>query len=157
VDAIYVPMGDTALVRGVASEAKRLKPAVRIIGVAAERAPVYARAWRTGEVTETGESGIEIDLTDQQYQQRYNTLHELAGDAKAALVHRVLEHFHAVDGIRITTRTDAPRGSGLGGSSALSITLIRALSELAGQPVDEDELMHLVQLQAYTFLSKAQA
>jgi D-glycero-alpha-D-manno-heptose-7-phosphate kinase len=64
-------------------------------------------------------------------------------DPKAALIHRVLEHFH-LSGIRITTRTDAPRGSGLGGSSALSVTLVRALSELAGNPIEGEELIALV-------------
>jgi threonine dehydratase len=53
VGAIYVPMGDTALVRGVASAARRLTPVVRIVGVVAEGAPAYARAWRSGEAIET--------------------------------------------------------------------------------------------------------
>ena len=96
------------------------------------------------EVVETGEGGITIDLTDQQYQQRYETLHELANDPKAALIHRILEHFHTVDGVRITTRTDAPRGSGLGGSSALSVTLVRAFCELTGEEADRDSLVELV-------------
>ena len=95
------------------------------------------------EVVETGDSGIEVHLTDQQYEQRYESLHEIAADPKAALVHRVLEHFH-LTGIRITTRTDAPRGSGLGGSSALTVTLVRALCELSGTPIEGDELVALV-------------
>src|SRR4029077_11776818 len=33
IDTLYVPMGDTALIRGVASAAKALKPAIRIVGV----------------------------------------------------------------------------------------------------------------------------
>ena len=32
------------------------------------------------EVVETGDSGIEINLTDQQYEQRYESLHEIAAD-----------------------------------------------------------------------------
>src|SRR5437899_8451342 len=95
------------------------------------------------EVAEISDSGIEIHLTDQQYEQRYESLHEMASDTKAALVHRVLDYFH-LTGIRITTRTDAPRGSGLGGSSALTITLVRALSEIAGAPVQGDDLIALV-------------
>ena len=95
------------------------------------------------EVLETGDDAIDIHLTDQQYEQRYESIHELAADPKAALIHRALEHFH-LTGIRITTRTDAPRGSGLGGSSALTITLVRALSELAGAPVEGDDLIALV-------------
>src|SRR5213595_909838 len=38
-DVIFAPMGDTALIRGVAAEAKRRHPGVRIIGVQAERPP----------------------------------------------------------------------------------------------------------------------
>ena len=95
------------------------------------------------EVCETGHAGIEVHLTDQQYRQRYASLQELAADPKAALIYRAVEHFH-LDGISITTRTDAPRGSGLGGSSALTITLVRALSELAGIPVDGEHLVFLV-------------
>ena len=96
------------------------------------------------EVAETGQSGIEIHLTDQQYERHYANLQEIAADPKAALIHRILEHFHTVDGIRITTRTDAPRGSGLGGSSALSVTLVRAFCELAGLPEEGDDLVGLV-------------
>jgi D-glycero-alpha-D-manno-heptose-7-phosphate kinase len=95
------------------------------------------------EITEISEGAIEINLTDHQYRQRYESLHELAADPKAALLHRALEHFR-LTGIRITTRTDAPRGSGLGGSSALSITLVRALSEMAGNPVEGEDLIFLV-------------
>jgi D-glycero-alpha-D-manno-heptose-7-phosphate kinase len=95
------------------------------------------------EIVETGDDAIDVHLTDQGYEQRYQSINELAADPKAALIHRALEHFH-ISGIRITTRTDAPRGSGLGGSSALTITLVRALSELAGAPVEGDDLIALV-------------
>jgi D-glycero-alpha-D-manno-heptose-7-phosphate kinase len=95
------------------------------------------------EVSETADSGIEVHLTDQQYEQRYESLHEMASDPKAALVHRVLDYFH-LTGIRVTTRTDAPRGSGLGGSSALTITLVRALAEIAGSVIEGDDLIELV-------------
>src|SRR5215470_823348 len=36
VEAIYVPMGDTALIRGIAAAAKQLRPAISIIGAVAE-------------------------------------------------------------------------------------------------------------------------
>jgi threonine dehydratase len=51
--AIYVPVGDTALIRGVAWRAKTLKPSVRIIGVQAARAPSYWQSWRSGVPTST--------------------------------------------------------------------------------------------------------
>src|SRR6266581_8159853 len=52
-DVIFVPMGDTALIRGVATEAKRRLSGVRIIGVQAEQAPAYVRSWRQGRVVLT--------------------------------------------------------------------------------------------------------
>jgi threonine dehydratase len=52
-DVIYVPMGDTALIRGVAAAAKHLSPNVRIIGVQAERAPSYYLSWKQGSAIGT--------------------------------------------------------------------------------------------------------
>lgn len=52
-DVIFVPMGDTALIRGVAAEAKRRRPTIRIIGVQAERAPAYVRSWQEDKVIVT--------------------------------------------------------------------------------------------------------
>ena len=49
-DVIFVPMGDTALIRGVAVEAKRRHPGVRVVGVQAEQAPAYVRSWQQGRV-----------------------------------------------------------------------------------------------------------
>lgn len=111
-------------------------PGARTINVAVS---YYAES----EISETGTAGIEIHLSDQQYRQHYASLQEMAADPKAALLHRALEHFK-LSGIKITTRTDAPRGSGLGGSSALSITLVRALSEIADHPIEGEDLINLV-------------
>jgi threonine dehydratase len=52
-DVIIVPMGDTALIRGVAVEAKRRHPGVRIVGVQAAQAPSYVRSWHEGRVVTT--------------------------------------------------------------------------------------------------------
>ena len=51
--AIYVPVGDSALIRGVASAAKYLQPSIRIVGVVAERAPAYFLSWQSRRVIET--------------------------------------------------------------------------------------------------------
>jgi threonine dehydratase len=53
VDAIYVPMGDTALIRGVAGAAKQISSTIKIIGVQSERAPSYFLSWREGRAIET--------------------------------------------------------------------------------------------------------
>jgi threonine dehydratase len=51
--AIFVPMGDTALIRGMAAAAKQIAPRAKIIGVQAEKAPAYYLSWREGKVIET--------------------------------------------------------------------------------------------------------
>jgi threonine dehydratase len=51
--AIVVPMGDTALIRGIAAAVKQIAPNVKIIGVQAERAPSYYLSWKEGKVVGT--------------------------------------------------------------------------------------------------------
>lgn len=53
VAAIWVPMGDTALIRGISSAAKHLRPGVRVIGIQAERAPAYYLSWKQGVAVST--------------------------------------------------------------------------------------------------------
>ena len=53
VDTIYVPIGDTALIRGVATAAKHLGPKMKIIGVQAEQAPAYCLSWKSGQAVST--------------------------------------------------------------------------------------------------------
>jgi threonine dehydratase len=48
VSTVYVPMGDTALIRGIAASLKQLRPNARVIGVQAERAPSYYLSWKAG-------------------------------------------------------------------------------------------------------------
>ena len=51
--AIVVPMGDTALIRGIAAAAKQIGLQVKIIGVQAEGAPSYYLSWKQGKVVGT--------------------------------------------------------------------------------------------------------
>jgi threonine dehydratase len=52
-EMIYVPMGDTALIRGVAEAAKQISDKVKIIGVQSEQAPSYALSWKAGHAVGT--------------------------------------------------------------------------------------------------------
>jgi threonine dehydratase len=52
-DAILVPMGDTALIRGLGAAVKQVSPQIRIVGVQAEKAPAYCLSWKKGEVVTT--------------------------------------------------------------------------------------------------------
>lgn len=51
--AMLVPMGDTALIRGIAAAAKQIAPQVKVIGVQAERAPAYYLSWKEGNAVST--------------------------------------------------------------------------------------------------------
>lgn len=95
------------------------------------------------EVSATNDHRIELHLTDSGDELSYDSIADLRSDSRAALISKAVEHFH-LSGIRIVTRTDAPRGSGLGGSSALAVALVRALSEFAEAPVEGDDLIALV-------------
>jgi threonine dehydratase len=46
---IFVPMGDTALIRGIAAAAKQISPGLRIVGVQSEQAPAYYLSWKHGQ------------------------------------------------------------------------------------------------------------
>jgi threonine dehydratase len=50
---LYVPMGDTALIRGIGAATRQLNPKVKIIGVQAERAPCYYLSWKAGRPVPT--------------------------------------------------------------------------------------------------------
>jgi threonine dehydratase len=51
--AVFVPMGDTALIRGIGSAIKQLVPGARVVGVQAEQAPSYVLSWRAGKPVPT--------------------------------------------------------------------------------------------------------
>ena len=53
VQMIIVPVGDTALIRGVGAAAKQVSPQVKIVGVQAERAPSYYLSWKSGQAMPT--------------------------------------------------------------------------------------------------------
>jgi threonine dehydratase len=50
---VYVPVGDSALIRGVAAAVKAARPHVRVVGVQAAGAPSYYRSWKSGRVVTT--------------------------------------------------------------------------------------------------------
>jgi threonine dehydratase len=60
-DVIFVPVGDSTLIRGLAFAAKKLKPTVRIIGVQAEGAPAYALSFTKGHAVSTDSSDTIAD------------------------------------------------------------------------------------------------
>jgi threonine dehydratase len=61
VDVMFVPVGDSTLIRGLAFAAKQLRPQMRIVAVQAERAPAYALAFQQGHGLSTDSSDTIAD------------------------------------------------------------------------------------------------
>ncbi len=95
------------------------------------------------EVQAIAHGRIEVELGDTGYRADYDSSVEMLHDENVSLIARAVEHFK-LSGIHITTRTEVPRGSGLGGSSALAIAVVRALSEFTDLPVEGEALIALV-------------
>jgi threonine dehydratase len=60
-DVIFVPVGDSTLIRGVAFAAKQLRPEIKIVGVQAEHAPAYALSFAKGHGVSTDSSDTIAD------------------------------------------------------------------------------------------------
>jgi threonine dehydratase len=60
-DIIFVPVGDSTLIRGLAFAAKQLRPEVKIVGVQAERAPAYALSFAKGQAVSLDSSDTIAD------------------------------------------------------------------------------------------------
>jgi threonine dehydratase len=60
-DMIFVPVGDSTLIRGMAFAAKQLRPEIKIVGVQAENAPAYAYSFAKGQAISTENSDTIAD------------------------------------------------------------------------------------------------
>src|SRR5215475_3490449 len=91
--AIYVPMGDTALVRGIAAAAKQISPSVKIVGVQSESAPAYTFSWRQGEAicTETCDTIADGLATRTTFAENVVAIRELVDDAVLVSEDQLLE------------------------------------------------------------------
>ncbi len=81
-EAIYVPMGDTALIRGIAAATRQISPRVKIVGVQSERAPAYALSWGQGEAicTETCDTIADGLATRTTFAENVVAIRELVDD-----------------------------------------------------------------------------
>ena len=61
IDTIVLPLGDGALITGVASWIKEQSPATRIVGVCASGAPAMAESWKKGSVFATASTDTIAD------------------------------------------------------------------------------------------------
>jgi threonine dehydratase len=105
VTGIWVPIGDTALIRGIASAAKHLRPDIRIISVQAERAPAYYLSWKRGTAisTETCDTIADGLATRIPVEENVIAIRELVDDVRLVTEDQMLDaiaHLLAKESIR---------------------------------------------------------
>jgi threonine dehydratase len=91
--AIYVPMGDTALIRGVGAAVRQTNPSVKIIGVQAEHAPSYYLSWKAGQAipTETCDTCADGLATRTPEPENVRAIRELVDDVVLVTEQEMLE------------------------------------------------------------------
>jgi threonine dehydratase len=82
VQTIIVPMGDTALIRGIGATVKQISAHVEIVGVQAQRAPSYYLSWKGGRAVETDSCDTMADglATRTPAQANVDTIREVVDD-----------------------------------------------------------------------------
>jgi threonine dehydratase len=104
VTSVFVPMGDTALIRGIGAAIKQIAPQVKIVGVQAERAPSYYLSWRGGKVMPTGSCDTCADGLATRTPDAANvaTIRELVDDVALVSEDRMIEairHLNRHEGV----------------------------------------------------------
>lgn len=92
-EVLYVPVGDTTLITGVAFAARQLKPEVRIIGVQTERAPAYYLSWQQHRVVSTDACDTIADglATRQPWEENVRLLGELVDEMRLVSEQEMLQ------------------------------------------------------------------
>jgi len=100
-----------------------------------------------GQVTveERPDPQIHIRSEDSGTEETFTDLEEMEGKIGGALslVKKALRFYKPGRGLNITLRSEAPRGSGLGASSALLMALSSALNKIEGLGLSKDRLIDL--------------
>lgn len=88
---------------------------------------------------------ITIDVADLNYHRQFENLTQFldATDRELLLVQKIVEHFQPQYGFHLKTFSQSPVGGGLGGSSSLCISLIRAFNEKNNETADPHAIVHL--------------
>jgi len=88
---------------------------------------------------------INLDIADLNYQKSFANLQELltCSDPELVLVASHLKYWQPELGFSLRTSSQSPVGGGLGGSSSLSVSIIKAFSQWLERPMSGDEIVRL--------------
>jgi len=101
---------------------------------------VSLRAFAT--VTLRKDKKIKLVSEDGQLKKEFPSIRSIKHDHPLGLLSRIAEHFIEPGiGVTIITRSEAPRGAGMAGSSALNIAICSALMKITGEKIDKKKLI----------------
>jgi D-glycero-alpha-D-manno-heptose-7-phosphate kinase len=87
--------------------------------------------------------------TDRSVQSKHQDLASVKGETDLPLHREIALMLAPEGGLEISTRSDVPAGSGLGGSSALFVAATRAALLAVGREMDDDSLLrHVIDMEA---------
>jgi D-glycero-alpha-D-manno-heptose-7-phosphate kinase len=89
----------------------------------------------TAEITPLPDGQIELISDDLKFRKSFKNLQECLkdSDSNLALLKAQLGYWKPTQGFRLQTRSESPVGGGLGGSSSLTISLLKAFSQFCGR------------------------
>ncbi|VAX19665.1 hypothetical protein MNBD_NITROSPINAE03-1077 [hydrothermal vent metagenome] len=93
-------------------------------------------------VTLRKDKKIKLVSEDGKLKKEFPSIRSIKHDHPLGLISRIAEHFiEPGTGVMIVTRSEAPRGAGMAGSSALTIALCAALTKVTGKKIDKLKLI----------------
>lgn len=97
------------------------------------------------ELSPTVDEKISLEVQDLKFKKKFDNLESLLNctDTEIRLVQKILEYFKPNFGFQLKTFSQSPVGGGLGGSSSLCISLIRAFHSQMRIQMTNNELVHL--------------
>ncbi len=93
---------------------------------------------------ESSQDGLRIESKDTLARAEGPDVEHVLGDGVLSLVAHVLRALEIRSGLKVVTHSRVPAGSGLGGSSALAVTVAAAASRAVGRDLDADSLWPVV-------------
>jgi D-glycero-alpha-D-manno-heptose-7-phosphate kinase len=100
----------------------------------------------THAVIESLDNGrVMLDSKDLGLQKEYKNLSEALADTdpRMVLLQTQLRYWQPKQGFKLTTQSDSPVGGGLGGSSSLTISIMKAFAQFTGRNFkDSHEMVH---------------
>ena len=93
--------------------------------------------WTQADLEERSDKSIEIHSLDLKYKKTFSSAAEIVNspEPELALFRPLFRYFMPQGGFSLQTQSQSPVGGGLGGSSSLVISMIKALSSWTGKTV----------------------